>query len=176
MNIVLIGYRGSGKSTVGRKLADRLQMKFVDTDDCIEERYKASINDIVELRGWDHFRMLEKGIIEEISKKDHFVIAPGGGAVVDTDNVMALRKNGFIVWLKADVQVLLQRMVNDPQTATGRPSLTGKGALEELKEVLALREGFYERASEVQVDTSLLDVDGVANKVLSILEGKAVRV
>ena len=92
MNLVLIGYRGSGKSTVGRRLAASLKMTFVDTDDLIEEREGISITDIVKSHGWGHFRKLENHVIEEISKKDLLVIAPGGGAVLDTDNVKALKK------------------------------------------------------------------------------------
>ena len=172
MNIVLIGYRGAGKSTVGKKLAARLQMRFVDTDDLIEERNGTSINDIVKSQGWDHFRRLEKSIIEEISKGDHLIIAPGGGAVLDADNVMALRRNGFIIWLKADQQALLKRMDQDPETYTRRPTLTGKGTLEELEEMISLREPFYERASEIQLDTSMLDVDAVVENILALINDK----
>jgi shikimate kinase len=170
MNIVLIGYRGSGKSIAGSRLAARLQMSFVDTDDLIEERYGAPISDIVESYGWDHFRRLEKNIIEEISKGDHLIIAPGGGAVLDTDNVMALRRNGFIVWLKADQQTLLKRMDQDPGTHTRRPTLTGKGTLEELEEIISVREQFYERASEIQIDTSMLGVEAVVEHILTIFK------
>ena len=87
MNLVLIGYRGSGKSAVGRRLAACLKLTFVDTDDLIEERYGAPISAIVKSHGWGHFRKLENNVIEEISKKDHLIIAPGGGAVLDTANV-----------------------------------------------------------------------------------------
>ena len=170
MNIVLIGYRGSGKSIAGSRLAARLQMSFVDTDDLIEERYGAPISDIVKSHGWDHFRRLEKSIIEEISKGDHLIIAPGGGAVLDTDNVMALRRNGFIVWLKADQQTLLKRMDQDPGTHTRRPTLTGKGTLEELEEIISVREQFYERASEIQIDTSMLGVEAVVEHILTIFK------
>jgi len=176
MNIVLIGYRGSGKTTVGSKLAARLQMKFVDTDDLIEERYGSPISDIVKSKGWDHFRNLEKTIIEEISKGDHLVIAPGGGAVLDADNVEALKRNGFIVWLKADQQTLLKRMNQDPGTNARRPTLTGKGTLEELKEVTSLREPIYERASEIQVDASIIDVEAVVEDILTVLKGKMGRI
>lgn len=176
MNIVLIGYRGSGKSTVGSKLAARFKMRFVDTDDLIEERQGVSINDIVKSHGWDHFRKLEKGIIEEISKGNHLIIAPGGGAVLDADNVKALRRNGFIIWLKADQQTLLKRINQDQGTDARRPTLTGKGTLEEFQEVMSLREPFYERASEIQVDTSMLAVDAVVESILTVLKEKVGRI
>jgi shikimate kinase len=168
MNLVLIGCRASGKTTVGKRISALLQKKLVDTDDLIQERQGAPIGEIVKAHGWDYFRAIERKVISEISGYDDLIIAVGGGAVLEAENVKALRKNGFIIWLKADLQVLLQRMAKDPRTATGRPSLTGKGALEELREVLAYRENFYEQASQVQVDTSLLEVDGVVNNVLSI--------
>ena len=172
MNIVLIGYRGSGKSAVGRRLADRLKMKFVDTDDLIEERQGIAITDIVKSRGWGHFRKLENNVIEEISTEDHLIIAPGGGAVLDTDNVKALRRNGTIIWLKADKQTLLKRMNQDPETNTRRPTLTGQGTSEELQEVMSFREPIYERASEIQIDTSDLDVEAVVERVLAIVDKK----
>ena len=128
MNIVFIGYRGSGKSTVGRRLAARMRRRFVDTDDLIESK-EGQIRDIVKSHGWDYFRAVEKRIIEEISKEDKLVIALGGGAVLDIDNVRVLKKNGFIIWLKADQQTLLKRIDEDPETNTRRPTLTGRWTL-----------------------------------------------
>lgn len=170
MNFVLIGGRAAGKTTVGRRLSASLQKTFLDTDDLIEERQGASIGEIVKIHGWDYFRAIERKIISEISNHDDLIIAAGGGAVIQPGNVQALRRNGFIIWLKADIRILLRRMAKDPRTFAGRPSLTGKGALKELKEVLARRENFYKDASEVQVDTSLLDVDGAVIHILSIFK------
>ena len=172
MNLILIGYRGSGKSAVGRRLADRLKMKFLDTDDLIEERQGVPINDIVKSHGWGHFRKLEATIIKEISNGDHLIIAPGGGAVLDTDNVRALRKNGIIIWLKADRETLLERMNEDPGTNRQRPTLTGKGTSKEIKEVMSLREPIYQQVSEIQIDTSTLDVEAVVENILTVLKGK----
>jgi shikimate kinase len=171
MNIILIGYRGSGKSTVGSRLAARLQMKFVDTDDLIESEER-HISDIVKSRGWDYFRRLEKTVIEEISKGDHLIIAPGGGAVLDIDNINALKRNGFIIWLKADQETLLKRIQKDQGSSTRRPTLTGKGILEEIEETISERGPFYEKASEIQIDTSALDVEAVVEDILTALKGK----
>jgi shikimate kinase len=176
MNIVLIGYRGSGKSTVGRRLAVRLKLKFVDIDDLIEERQGVPISDIVKSHGWGHFRKLERSAIEEISKEDHLIIAPGGGAVLDSDNVKALRKNGVIIWLKADKQTLLKRLSQDPETGTRRPTLTGKGTSEELREVMSLREPIYEKVSDIQIDTSMVGVETVVENVLTVLKDKMRRI
>jgi shikimate kinase len=175
MNIVIIGYRGSGKSTVGSRLAAHLQMKFVDTDDLIESK-EGHISDIVKSKGWNHFRRLEKSVIEEISKEDHLIIAPGGGVVLDADNVNALKRNGLIIWLKADQQTLLKRIQKDQGSSTRRPTLTGKGTLEEIEETISEREPFYEKASEVQIDTSMMDVEAVVKDILTVLKGKMGRI
>jgi len=173
MNIVLIGYRGSGKSTVGKNLAKRLDMRFVDTDHLIEECQGNQIAEIVKLHGWDGFRAMERKIISEISNNDRLVIAAGGGAVLEAENVRYLKENGFIIWLNGNINVLIQRMAKDLRTATGRPSLTGRGTLEELEEVIAYRRDFYEKASEVQVDTSALGVDEVVEQILAIFREKS---
>ena len=170
MNIVLIGYRGSGKSTVGSKLAARLKRRFVDTDDLIEERQGVPISDIVKSHGWDHFRKIEKAIIEEISEGNHLIIAPGGGAVLDDDNVKFLRRNGFIIWLKADQQTLLERIQKDQASSSRRPTLTGKGTLEEIEETIFQREPFYNKASEVQIDTSILSAEAIVESILAALK------
>ncbi len=169
MNIVLIGYRGSGKSRVGRKLASRMGSKFVDTDDLIESK-EGRIGDIVKSRGWDYFRAIEKRMIEEISREDNLVIALGGGAVLDADNVVNLERNGLIVWLKADPEVLRKRIGEDDRTSVSRPTLTGKGTMEELEEVMAYRNRFYEKAGKIQLETSSLDAEAVVERLLAILD------
>jgi len=172
MNVVLIGYRGAGKSTVGAKLAIRTGIGFVDTDDLVEKHQRAPIRDIVASSGWDHFRAVEKKIIEEISRKDNLIIAPGGGAVLDPDNVGSLRKNGLIIWLKADREILCRRIDRDSRTVASRPTLTGKGAREEFGEVMAVRNPFYERAADAEIDTAGLEVEEVVEAVLSVIQEK----
>ncbi len=169
MNIILIGYRGSGKSRVGRKLASRMGSKFVDTDDLVESK-EGKISDIVKSHGWDYFRAIEKRMIEEISKEDNLVIAVGGGAVLDADNVVNLERNGLIVWLKADPEVVRKRIGEDHRTSVSRPTLTGKGTMEELDEVMAHRDFFYEKAGKIQLDTSSLDAEAVVEKIMTALK------
>jgi len=168
-NLVLIGYRCVGKTTVGKRVATQLRTRFVDTDDLIEQRY-GPIRDIVDTSGWPYFRFLEKKIIHEISVEYDLVIAPGGGFILDQDNVMALKRNGFVIWLKAEPQVLYARMKNDLRTLVQRPSLTGNGILEEIEDVMTFRAPFYEMASDVQLDTSDMDVETVMKRVLAIFE------
>ncbi len=175
MNIILIGYRGSGKSTVGRGLAYRIRRRFVDTDDLIESK-EGRISDIVKSRGWDYFRGIEKRIIGEISQKDNLVIALGGGAVLNIDNVEALKRNGLIIWLKADRDVLRKRMNGDSRTFASRPTLTGKGTIEELEEVMSFRNPFFFFFSKIQFDTSTLDVETVVESILAILKEKMGRI
>ncbi|MBI5968997.1 MAG: shikimate kinase [Deltaproteobacteria bacterium] len=172
MNIVLIGLRGSGKSTVGRGLAARMGREFVDTDDLVEKCLGASIKETVNKKGWSFFRAVEKGVVEDVCHGDHLVIAAGGGAVLDPENVRSLKKNGLVIWLKADRQVLYDRINQDPRTMANRPTLTGKGALEELGEIMAYREPFYEKAADMQLDTTELGAEGVVERILSILEEK----
>jgi len=175
MNVILIGYRGSGKSIVGRSLASRMKRQFVDTDDLIESK-EGQISDIVKSRGWDYFRTMEKRVIEEISKENNLVIALGGGSVLDPDNIVNLERNGLIIWLKADREMLRKRMNQDPRTFASRPTLTGKGAVEELDEMIAYRDPFYEKAAKIQFDTSALDVEEVVEKILTVLREKMGRI
>ncbi len=145
-----------------------MKRRFVDTDDLIECK-EGQIHDIVKSHGWDFFRAMEKKVVEEISQEDNLVIALGGGAVLDTDNVKALRKNGFIIWLKAEQEVLRKRMEQDPRTFASRPTLTGKGALKELEEMIAYRNPFYDKAAKIQFDTSALDVEAVVENILTLM-------
>jgi len=153
---------------VGRGLAARLKMRFVDTDDLIEERQWVSITEMVRSHGWDYFRLLEKQVIAEISSEDDLVIAVGGGAVLDSENVMAMKKNGLLIWLKADSETLFKRMREDSRTPFRRPTLTGQGTLGEIEEVIACREPFYRGASEVCLDTSALGVEAVVEKIVAV--------
>jgi shikimate kinase len=149
--------------------------RFVDTDDLIESE-KGQICDIVESHGWDCFRALEKKMIEEVSKEDNLVIALGGGAVLDPDNIVNLERNGFIIWLKADREVLQKRMSRDPRTIASRPTLTGKGAVEELEEMIAYRDPFYDKASKIQFDTSALNIEALVENILVVLQEKLGRI
>ena len=92
MNLVLIGYRAAGKTTVGRRLSASLGRVFVDTDDLIEERQGTQIGEIVRFHGWDYFRAIEKKIVSNVSNHDNLVIAAGGGAVLENENVKALKE------------------------------------------------------------------------------------
>ena len=121
MNIVLIGYRGTGKSTVGRLLAARLGRDLVSTDAEIVKRAKRTIPEIVAQDGWEYFRNLESDICRELASRDQLVIDTGGGAILRAQNVEALKKNSIVFWLTASVETIAKRIGGDNQ----RPSLTG---------------------------------------------------
>ncbi len=169
MNIVLIGYRCSGKTAIGKMLVRELRRDFLDTDSLIEKNTGCSIEMIISRHGWDHFREIEKRLVEEISAGDNLVIATGGGVVMDKENVKNLKENGWIVWLKGESEVLKARMDNEQKSNKIRPSLTGADPLEEIKQVLEVRTPLYEQTANLVVDTTTLSLMEVASSILKAL-------
>ena len=130
MNLILVGYRGTGKSTVARLLATWLGLKNVSTDAMIIEKAKFPIPDIVAKFGWDHFRDLETLACQELQGLDNLVIDTGGGIILRNANIQSLKPSGVICWLTANVETISRRIANDDQ----RPALTsGKDFIEEIK-------------------------------------------
>ena len=170
MNIILIGYRASGKTSAGRELARILGRPFFDTDRMIFARTGRTVREIVEASGWQAFREVEKTVISELSGLDEVVISAGGGAVMDPDNVSMLRAGGRFVWLQADARILALRMSRDRSGALQRPSLTGAGTLAEIAEVLAKRLPVYRAVADVVVDTAGKDPAGIAAEIAGRLE------
>lgn len=163
MNLVLIGYRGTGKSVVSQGLAEALDRERVGMDETLVERIGKSIPEYVEQNGWDAFRDAESELAAELGARDDLVIDCGGGVIVRDRNVEALRENGRVVWLQASVETIARRISGDSQ----RPSLTGqKSFIEEIEEVLAQRRPLYEKASDFKVNTDSLAVDGVVGLIL----------
>jgi shikimate kinase len=155
MSIVLIGYRGSGKTTIGRRLADRLWWPFVDTDDLVVKAAGKSIADIFEQHGEKRFRDLEAEAVKEVAKLQEHVISLGGGAVLRRENVEILRKAEHkLVYLKCDPAELYKRIQADPDTASRRPNLTPAGGLEEITTLLAEREPLYRAAMTAELDVT----------------------
>jgi len=158
MSVVLIGYRGSGKTTVGRKLADRLWQTFLDTDELITAKAGKSIRDIFEQDGEEKFREMEAAAVLEALAKSEHVIALGGGAVTRAENRELLKQAGHkIVYLRCDPKVLLERIQSDPQTASARPSLTQLGGgIDEIRTLLANREPLYRQVMSFELDVTNL--------------------
>jgi shikimate kinase len=149
MNIVLIGMRGSGKTTIGKLLAKRLGKQFIEMDELIVQRLGQSIPEIVQRYGWQKFRDVEEEITREVAGWDNVVNATGGGVVTREENIRELKKKGKLVWLKANTDTLLRRIGNDQS----RPSLTGKSQREDMEAVLAERSPIYQRVADFIVDT-----------------------
>lgn len=174
MNIIMIGPRASGKTTVGKILSQRMNKPFLDTDELIEKLIGISISKMVNLYGWSFFRDLEKEIILAISGLDHFVISVGGGAILDPRNRDILKKNSFIILLMAKPEILVKRMMKDLSTSKSRPTLTGKGSLEEIKEILSEREYIYKKLSDLEIDTSDLKLHEVAEHIMIKLKARRI--
>jgi len=173
MNIVLIGYRCSGKTAVGKTLARELGRDFLDSDTLIEREAGSSIQGFVSKKGWDLFREMEKTVIKKIAKKDNLIIATGGGIVMDKENVSNLKRNGWIVWLKANPDVIEDRMRKEQGSGKLRPSLTGSDPIEEIEHVLSLRTPLYEKAADLTVDTSTYTPREVTDLIMKGLSLKS---
>lgn len=167
MNIVLIGMRGSGKTTVAKILATKLQKKYVETDELIVQRMGMSIPEIVARHDWDYFRDIESQIIHEVSNEDNCIISTGGGVVERLENIKALKKKGKLFWLQVSVDALLTRIGDDPN----RPSITGKTSRREDMEVtLKNRQHLYEDASDVIINTEQKQPDEIAEEIITNIE------
>lgn len=168
MNIVLLGYRGAGKSTVGRILARKLRMPLVSLDAEIVRKAGKRIPEIVAESGWEAFRDLESSVVDCYAGKDGWILDAGGGVVVRASNVERLRRRGLLIWLKVSPSAAVDRIRSD----TERPALKeGKTFLEEVEEVLAERTPLYASAAHLTVETDGRPPDAVAAEILSRLKG-----
>jgi shikimate kinase len=171
MTIVLIGYRGSGKTTVGRLLAARLATTFVDCDEVIVTRHGKSIREIFSAEGEEAFRKLETSVIADLASKTDHVIAVGGGAVLREENRRALADH-FVVYLRCDPAVLHKRIKADPATSDNRPNLTDLGGgIEEIEALLRHREPIYRAAMNVELDVTNLSPDEAAEEIARLISG-----
>jgi len=175
MNIILIGYRGTGKTVVGRALSERLSRPFFDADDYIEKKAGRTIKDMVAKEGWPFFRAREKEAIQYLSNMEDCVIAPGGGAVMDKDNVAFLRDRGWFVLLKADIDTMIQRIEGDEASSEQRPDLLGGDIYEETETMLRERMPVYEEVADISVDTSQLSIDEVVEKIIEHFQREQLR-
>jgi len=167
MNIYIIGYRGSGKTSVGSHLAERLGWAYMDTDDRLVEKEGISIREIVSQRGWAAFRQLEKAVVKETCLLERHVVATGGGVVLDPDNIETMKTSGTVVWLKASPEIIKERLGLDRKTNGYRPALTRGGTLEEIETVLAERLPLYEAAGHISVETDHRSVQDICDEILS---------
>lgn len=160
--IVLTGFRATGKTSVGRMLAEKLGYAFVDTDLLLTQRLGASIAEVVARHGWSYFRQAENQLLRELPSLVRTVVATGGGAIEHHDIWPDLRACCFIVWLDADLETISRRIAGDPVSVTQRPALTmSTSAQEEAALLLNRRRPFYAAGSDLHLAT-----DGVAPAAL----------
>jgi shikimate kinase len=174
-NLVLIGYRATGKTAVGVRLAEMLGCTFVDLDQALVQEAGRPIADIVAQGGWAEFRRLEKELVARYRDTRGLVLATGGGAVLDPDNVTALRKNGILIWLTADPAAIQARLAQDQPRDSNRPSLTGGDTIREVLEVLKERSPLYQAAAQISIDTTHRSVAQVVKLVLAALKSEEVK-
>ncbi len=163
MNIYLVGFMGTGKTAVGKALAKLKGWQFVDLDDLIEFKEKRLIADIFAKSGEPYFRCVENCILNQVAKEKKFVVACGGGIVVNPDNIKAMKRTGIIICLTAKPEVILGRTSGYAH----RPLLNVKNPKKQIDLLLKLRAPYYARADKI-IDTSRISVKTVANKILKI--------
>ena len=173
-NLVLIGYRATGKTSVGARLAEVLHRPFVDLDQVLVREAGRSVADIVAQGGWAEFRRLEKELVARYRNARGQVLATGGGVVLDPDNVAALRENGILIRPTVDPTVIQVRLTRDRPRDANRPSLTGEDAIQEVAEVLEERAPVYQAAARIIVDTTHRSVAQVTELVLAALPSEEV--
>ncbi len=166
LKLYLIGFRGSGKTTIGKILANRLNVNFVDTDEEIVKRTGMSIPEIFSRFGKKEFREMEKDVLKELSEcKRSMVVATGGGIVLSEENRKILRETGLCVWLKVSPEESLKRISGDPN----RPPLTSLPPDEEVRELIKKRTPMYAEASHLCIDTTVFCPDEAVKIIVSVI-------
>ncbi len=150
---------------MGKVLSRKLEMAFIDTDQWIEHQEGRCIGEIVSRHGWETFRALEARALRRRCTEDGLGIATGGGVVLDTQNVMCLKRSGRVVWLEAEPETIRRRMLEEEKGALTRPTLTGLDPAKEIERVLSDRTPLYLQASDFRIDTTLLKVEEVADRI-----------
>jgi shikimate kinase len=170
MNLVLIGYRATGKTTVAKIIADILNIECTDADVEIEARAGKTIAEIFAKDGEPAFRDLESEVITDLLQGDRLLLSAGGGAPMRPENRRVMRENATVVLLTASPETIVQRMAADAKTADQRPSLTGKCPLEEVQEVLSAREDVYHETAHHTIATDGKTPVQVAQEVAKLFK------
>ncbi|MFH1395561.1 MAG: shikimate kinase [Candidatus Omnitrophota bacterium] len=166
-NIVLVGFMGTGKTIVSKALAERLKKTRVDLDELIELQEGKKISDIFKDHGEAYFRIIEKKLVKEISGKSDQIVDAGGGVVLDHENMLNLKNNGFVICLWTDPKVIYERT----KKYAHRPLLNVENPMKKIEELLEHRRPFYEKA-DFHIDTTNLDLDAVIKKIELIVADK----
>jgi shikimate kinase len=166
-NVALIGFMGVGKTAVGEALAKKLNKEFVELDSLIEHKAGIPIPEIFQQDGEISFRELEIEVTKEVAKGNNLVIACGGGVVLNKINIDRLRNESIIVYLTASPRTILKRVLNNGDE---RPLLKTPNKALEIQGLLKFRKPFYERAADIKIDTSKLDINAVTEQIISKLK------
>jgi shikimate kinase len=166
-NIVLVGFMGTGKTTVGKLISKHLNMKFISTDKIIENREGMLINEIFSVKGEPYFREVERDVVKEVSKKENSVIDTGGGVIINKLNVKDLKKNGFIFCLNATPKDILKRT----KRYTHRPLLNVAEPETKIKDLMEKRREYYKRA-DYQIETTGKNPTEVFQEIIKIYKDK----
>lgn len=162
MNIILIGMRGSGKSTIARKLSKALHKPYIEIDRVIAQETGMSIPEMVANHGWEYFREKESEITKKVCGQDNSIISTGGGVVTRPENIAVLQQNSKIFYLRATIHTLLRRVGED----ANRPALTGqKSLMNEMKEVLQNRKALYESTADRIIDTDKKSLNTIVKEI-----------
>lgn len=171
MSIVLIGARGSGKTSIGCRLADRLWQTFIDVDDLIVRKAGKSIREIFAEDGEPHFRDLETEVVRDTSLLADHVIGLGGGTLMREENRRTLKEAGHkLIYLRCDPEELLRRTLADPRSVETRPALTALGGgIEEVRHLLEQREPVYRSVMDAELDVTALSADEAVTHIARML-------
>lgn len=165
-NIILVGFMGTGKTTIATKTALRLKMRYISTDDLIEKKEKCTINEIFTKSGEDYFRDVESEVVREVSAMENVVIDAGGGAVIREENIANFKSNGIIIGLTADPETIMERT----KKYKHRPLLNVEDPKRKIMDLLSKRAPFYAKADH-SIDTGKLTIAQVVEKVAEIAGG-----
>lgn len=165
-NIFLVGPMGAGKTTIGRQLAEALDMEFLDSDHEIEARSGATIPWIFDVEGEAGFRKREQAMIEELTQRDNIVLATGGGAVLSEANRHCLKTRGTVIYLSASIEQLLQRTQRD----RNRPLLQTEDPRAKLDELMQIREPLYREVADIVLETNTSNIRHAVNLLIQQLK------
>lgn len=169
--ILIVGYRGTGKTTVGRLLASLLGWAFADCDDFIEAAAGQPVADIFASEGEAGFRDREADALRQLCTRERCVIATGGGAVLRPANRELLGETGFVAWLTASPEMIWSRLQADPMTAARRPNLTAAGGIDEVRTLIAAREPLYREVADFVADADTPSPEAVAATIFMAWRG-----
>ena len=166
-HLYLTGFRGSGKTSVGKWLAAKLALPVIDLDDCIEDAAGMSIQQIFAAEGEPGFRERESLALKSVSVQPPSVVSLGGGAILREQNRQLILATGFCIWLDVDADTAFERLARDAATPQRRPSLTNLPGREEIVSLLAQRAALYALAANVRIDVAGKSVEAIGEQILA---------